>query len=85
MVIILAVPIFRIFTVLQYLFGYKTGVTTFSSAGKFCLAHRLRQLTQKVKSDVRTLNFRSNVTHAPQQKKLFDVRRRSLCDIKCQK
>ena len=32
----------------------------FSGAGKFCLAHRLRELTRDVKDDVRTLNFRSD-------------------------
>ena len=29
----------------------------FSDAGKFCIAHGLRQLTHNVKSDFRTLNF----------------------------
>ena len=33
----------------------------FSGAGKFCLAYRLRQLISDVKTDVRTLNFRSDV------------------------
>ena len=37
----------------------------FSDAGKFCLAHGLGQLTRDVKSDVRTLNFRSDVIFAP--------------------
>ena len=35
----------------------------FSGAGKFCLAHGLRQLICDVKSDVRTLNFRSDVIY----------------------
>ena len=34
----------------------------YSDAGKFYLAHGLRQLTRDVKSDVRILNFRSDVT-----------------------
>ena len=33
----------------------------FSGAGKFCLTHGLRRLTRDVKSDVRTLNFISDV------------------------
>ena len=41
---------------------YKTVLFYFSGAGKICLAHGLRQLTRDVKNDVRTLNFRSNVT-----------------------
>ena len=40
----------------------------FSGAGKFCLAHWLRQLTRDIKYDVRTLNFRRGVTFAPQRK-----------------
>ena len=40
----------------------------FSGAGKFCLAHWLRQLTRDIKYDVRTLNFRRDVTFAPLQK-----------------
>ena len=36
----------------------------FGGAGKFCLAHGLRQLTHDFKSDVRILNFRSDVTCA---------------------
>ena len=34
----------------------------FSGAGKFCLAHGLRQLKRDVKSDVKTLNLRNDVT-----------------------
>ena len=37
----------------------------FSSAGKYCLAHWLRQLTRDIKSDVRTLNFKSDIIFAP--------------------
>ena len=40
----------------------------FSGDGKFCLAHGLRQLTPDVKSDVRTLNFRSDVTYDHHEK-----------------
>ena len=40
----------------------------FSSAGKFCLANGLRQLTWDVKSEVSSLNFRSDVTYAPSGK-----------------
>ena len=57
----------------------------FSGAGKFCFAHGLRQLTCDVKSDDRTLNFRSDVTYVRPQKATNDIRRRSFCDIKCQK
>ena len=59
--------------------------STFSGAGKFCLAHGLKQLTSNVKTDVITLNFRGDITSAPPRKMLSYVRRRSLCDIKCQK
>ena len=45
---------------------------------KFCLAHGLRQLIRDVKSDVRTLNFRSDVTNPPPGKTQNDVRGRSL-------
>ena len=37
----------------------------FSGAGKFCLAHGLGQFICVVKSDVRTLNFRSDVIFEP--------------------
>ena len=40
----------------------------FSGAGKFCLAHELRQLTRDVKSDVRTLNFISDVINVAPRK-----------------
>ena len=40
----------------------------FSGAGKFCLAHGLRQLTHDVESDVRTINFRSDVIFTPPRK-----------------
>ena len=36
----------------------------FNRAGKFCLAHGLRQLTGDVKRDVGTLSFRIDVTFA---------------------
>ena len=38
-----------------------------------------------LKSDVRTLNFRSEAIFAPRLKTLNDVWKRSLCDVKCQK
>ena len=34
-------------------------------SGEFCLAHGLRQLTCNVKSEVKTQNFRSDVTNPP--------------------
>ena len=46
----------------------------FSDAGKYYLAHGLRQLTRDVKSDVRTLNFISDVTYAAARKTPNDVR-----------
>ena len=49
---------------------------------KFCLAHRLRQLTRDVKSDVRTLNFKSGVTYAPPRKTSTVVMRRKMSKIK---
>ena len=39
---------------------YETEFVIFSGAGKFCIAHVLRQLTRDVKHVVRTLNFRSD-------------------------
>ena len=54
-----------------------------SGAEKFCLASGLRQLICDVKHDVRTLNFRSDVTFAQPQKTQNDVQKRSLCDVKC--
>ena len=54
----------------------------FSGAGKFCLAHGLRQRTHDVKSDVRILDFRSDVTYLLQQKTPKDVRRRLFCDVR---
>ena len=47
----------------------------FSCAGKFCLAHMLRQLTCNVKSDIRTLNSRSDVIFAPPGQRLNDVQK----------
>ena len=55
----------------------------FSGAGKFCLAHGLRQLSRGVKSDVRILNDRNDVNSLP-RKTSNDVRIRSLGDVKCQ-
>ena len=49
------------------------------------LAHGLGQLTRDVESDVSTLNFRNDVTFAPQRKTPNGVRQRLLCDVKCQK
>ena len=59
----------------------------FRGAGKFSLARGLRQLILDVKSDVRILNFRTDVTIATPRKLPNDVRKRSLCDknAKCQK
>ena len=57
----------------------------YSGTGKFCLAHGLRQLTHTFNIDVRSLNFRSDVTFALPRKTLNDVRKRSSCDVKCQK
>ena len=59
--------------------------STFSSAGKFCLAYGLGKLTCDVKSDVSSLNLRSDVTFASLQETPNDVRNRSLCDVKCKK
>ena len=55
----------------------------FSGAGKFCLAHGLKQHTRDNKHDVRTLNFRSDVTFAPLRKTENHVRKMSLGDVKC--
>ena len=49
------------------------------------LVYGLGQLTRDVNSDVRTLNFRSHVIIAPPRKSPKDVRKKSLCDVKCQK
>ena len=54
----------------------------FQRCWKFCLAHGLRRPPRGVKSDVRTLNFRSDVTYAPPRKTPNDVGNRSLCDVK---
>ena len=40
----------------------------FSGNENFDLAHGLRQLTRDVKHDVRTLNFRNDITFAPPRK-----------------
>ena len=43
----------------------------------------LRQLTRAIKSGVRILNFKSDVTYSLPRKTPNDTRRRWLCDIKC--
>ena len=55
----------------------------FSGAGKFCLTHGLGQLTRDVKSDIRTLNFKSDVFFATPRKTPNDIRKDLLCDVKC--
>ena len=68
------------------LLTYKTEFVLFLAVvEKFCLAHGLEQLSSDVKSYVRTLNFRSDFTFAPPRKTPNDIRKRSLCDVKCQK
>ena len=54
-----------------------------SGAEKYCLAHGLGQLTRDVKSDIRTLNIRSDVIFALPRKTPNDVWKWSLC-VKCQ-
>ena len=49
----------------------------FSGAGKFCLTHRLGQITRDVKSNVRTIIFRSDVIVAPPRKTTNEARKRS--------
>ena len=66
------------FPVRQSLFYFLSG------AGKFSPAHGLRQLTCDGKSGVESLNFMSHATCIRHHEKPNDVRRRSLCDIKCQ-
>ena len=43
----------------------------FSDAGKFCLSQGLRQLTRDVKSDVRTLSFRNDVTYRQEKHRMI--------------
>ena len=57
----------------------------FSGAGKFCHTHGPRQPISDLKSDVRTINIRSDVTYLPPRKASNDVRRKSLCAVKCKK
>ena len=58
----------------------------FSGAGKFCLAHGLRQLTcNGGKSDVRTLYGRSHVIYGPPPNMSNDVQRRLIWEVKCHK
>ena len=47
---------------------------SFSGAETFCLSHGLRQLTCDVNSDVRIINFRSDVTYLIPQKTLNNVK-----------
>ena len=47
----------------QFFLPIKQSLLFFSGAGKFYLAHGLRQLTRDDKSDVRILNFRNDVTY----------------------
>ena len=56
-----------------------------SVAVEFCLAQRLGHLTLNVKSVMRTLNFKSDVTYEPARKIPNDIRKWSLCDVKCQR
>ena len=70
---------------LQFLLPMRQSLFYFSGSGKFCLPHGLRHLTRDDKSDVRILNFISDVTYALPRKTPNDVRRRSLCDVKCRK
>ena len=48
----------------------------------YCLAHGLRQLPRDVKSDVRVLYIRSDVTYALLRKATNDARRRFLGNVK---
>ena len=63
----------------------RQSLSIFGGAGKFGLTHELGQLTRDVKSDVRILDFRSDVFLAQQRKTPNDVWIKSLCDIKCLK
>ena len=49
------------------------------------VCYGIRHLTRDVNNDVRTLNFRTDVTYAPPRKTPNDVKGRPLCDVKCQK
>ena len=60
-------------------------VLFYSEAVKIGLADGWRQFKRDVKKNVRTLNFKSDVTYLPLRKTRNDVRRRSLCDVKWQK
>ena len=50
----------------------------------YSLAHGLRQLTRDVKSDVRAIIFRSDVTYLPQRKHrmTFGEGRDATCNVK---
>ena len=73
-----------IFCLMCYFLPMRQILFYFSGAGKFCLAHELRQLRRDVKHIFKTLNFRSDVTFAPTPETPNDIRKRSLCDVKCQ-
>ena len=71
-----------VLSVISYALSVRDRVCSIvSDAGKFYLAHGLRQLTRDVKHEIRTLNFRSDVTFAPPRKKPNDVQKILLCDI----
>ena len=55
---------------LSYLFSYLWDriCSILSGAGKFCLAHGLKQLAHDVKNDIKTPNFRSDVIFDPHEK-----------------
>ena len=58
------------------------GMFYFNSAGKFCLAHVLKQLTRDVKSDIKILNFISDVTIKNTEWRSKDAMRRILSKLK---
>ena len=62
-----------------YFLTYETEFVLFLAV----LDHGLGQLIRDVKSDVRTLNFRSDVIFTPSRKTPNNVRKRSSCDVKC--
>ena len=57
----------------------RQSVIYFIGAGKFCLAHGLRQLTLDVKTVIRILNFRSDVNYVlPQKHRMTFVEGRNM-------
>ena len=56
--------LFNFYTILWVLVAKMDQTFYLKTAGKFCLAHGLRQLIRDVKRDVRTLNFTGDVTYA---------------------